>query len=76
MSSDEQRAIFDEFAQLHRPHRSHRDGAGLGLAIARRIVEAHQGTLRVSSEVGRGSTFTFTIPTNLQRSEIHTAVSA
>jgi NtrC-family two-component system sensor histidine kinase KinB len=37
-------------------------GAGLGLTISRRIIEAHGGQLRVQSEPGKGSTFTFTIP--------------
>lgn len=38
------------------------DGAGLGLAIARRIVEAHGGRMALDSEPGRGSTFSFTLP--------------
>jgi signal transduction histidine kinase len=37
-------------------------GAGLGLAVARDIVEAHGGQIFVESEVGRGSTFSFTLP--------------
>jgi two-component system, NtrC family, sensor histidine kinase KinB len=37
-------------------------GAGLGLAISKRIVEAHGGQIGVRSEVGRGTTFTFTLP--------------
>jgi signal transduction histidine kinase len=37
-------------------------GLGLGLYISRRIVEAHGGTLRVSSELGRGSVFTAVLP--------------
>ena len=37
-------------------------GTGIGLAIARSVVEAHGGTIRAASEVGRGSTFTFDLP--------------
>jgi two-component system, NtrC family, sensor histidine kinase KinB len=53
--------IFDPFVQV--PHAS-RGGAGLGLTISRRIVEAHGGRLIVQSEPGRGSTFTFTVRTS------------
>jgi signal transduction histidine kinase len=51
--------IFGPFVQVPG---SGGGGAGLGLTISRRIVEAHGGQLTVQSEVGRGSTFTFTIP--------------
>jgi signal transduction histidine kinase len=37
-------------------------GAGLGLSISRRIVQAHGGQISVRSELGRGTTFTFTVP--------------
>jgi two-component system, NtrC family, sensor histidine kinase KinB len=50
--------VFEPFVQV--PHGS-AGGAGLGLAISRRIVEAHGGRLTVQSEPGRGSTFTFTV---------------
>jgi NtrC-family two-component system sensor histidine kinase KinB len=52
--------IFEPFVQVPDAPGG---GAGLGLSIARRIVEAHGGQLSVQSEVGKGSTFTFTIPT-------------
>lgn len=51
--------IFDRFWHGKRAHRS---GAGLGLAIAKGIVEAHGGTIRVESEAGEGTLFTFTLP--------------
>jgi PAS domain S-box-containing protein len=51
--------IFDKFVQV--PEASTK-GAGLGLAIAKSIVEAHGGQIGVQSEVGRGTTFTITLP--------------
>lgn len=69
--------IFDEFAQVRRQAAERqREGSGLGLAIARRIVEAHHGTLEVESEVGRGSTFSFTLPEDAAKRKLGTAVCA
>ena len=51
--------IFEPFVQVPNAPQG---GSGLGLTIARRIVEAHGGRLTVQSEPGRGSTFTFTVP--------------
>lgn len=59
---EESAAIFEEYRQSG-DLRSRRAGTGLGLAIARRLVLMHQGTIDVVSEVGRGSTFTVTLPT-------------
>jgi signal transduction histidine kinase len=53
--------IFGRFVRV--PNSDGR-GAGLGLAIARGIVEAHGGQIVVQSEQGHGTTFTFTIPTD------------
>jgi signal transduction histidine kinase len=55
--------IFEEFQQADTSTTRPKGGAGLGLAIAKRIVELHGGTLSLlKSEVGRGSTFGFTLP--------------
>jgi len=52
--------IFKPFERLHA--RSAYIGTGMGLAICRRIVERHSGTLTVTSEEGQGATFTMRIP--------------
>ena len=51
--------VFDRFWQADRQGRA---GAGLGLSIVKGIVEAHGGGIRVESEVGEGTTFSFTVP--------------
>ncbi|MGQ0834369.1 MAG: sensor histidine kinase [Gammaproteobacteria bacterium] len=51
--------IFDRFWQADRTSSA---GAGLGLQIAKGIVEAHRGSIWAESELGRGTTFHFTVP--------------
>jgi signal transduction histidine kinase len=55
-----QSRIFDKFQQVRPGDRS--AGYGLGLAVAKFIVEAHKGEIRVESEVGAGSRFAFWLP--------------
>jgi len=54
--------IFERFYRVDRSRTRKTGGSGLGLTIAKRLVEAHGGTIEVKSQVGQGSTFTFTIP--------------
>lgn len=58
--------IFDKFVQVPGAAAG---GAGLGLAISKSIVEAHGGQMSVQSEVGRGSTFTFTLPVTIEAAQ-------
>ncbi len=59
---DRQEAIFERFMQSDITNKLARQGAGLGLSIAKAFVELLGGKIRVSSEEGKGSTFYFTIP--------------
>ncbi|HEY3078748.1 MAG TPA: ATP-binding protein, partial [Chloroflexota bacterium] len=55
--------VFDKFYRVDTPTGQSIRGLGLGLAICRQIVEAQGGRIWVDSRVGRGSTFSFTVPT-------------
>jgi GAF domain-containing protein/HAMP domain-containing protein len=59
---EDQEAVFEEFRQVGRHYTNKQEGTGLGLTLTRRFVELHGGAIRVESEPGKGSTFTFTIP--------------
>ena len=61
IAPQDQEAIFTEFRQLHGAEGKH-EGSGLGLALSRRLVALHGGTLTVESVPGKGSTFTASFP--------------
>ncbi len=57
--------IFERFYRVEKDRAGKSGGRGLGLAIARHIVEVHGGTIGATSNPGEGSTFYFTVPTDL-----------
>ncbi len=62
IQQDQIHLIFDEFFQVDYSLSRSNGGAGLGLAITRRFIEAHHGHLQVESQMGVGSVFTFKLP--------------
>jgi two-component sensor histidine kinase len=63
IDEDDQQAIFRRFKQLGQAIRASTNGFGLGLNIAKELVELNLGKITLESQTGYGSTFTFTLPT-------------
>lgn len=62
IAPEDQEYIFEKFSQVGDTLKDKPPGTGLGLAICKEIVEHHGGSIWVESEVGKGSTFSFTLP--------------
>jgi GAF domain-containing protein len=64
IAPEDQPRIFEEFRQVGSDNAKKIEGTGLGLTLAKKFVELHGGRIWVTSEVGKGSRFTFTLPRN------------
>ncbi len=68
IAPEDQEAVFEEFRQVGTADKKV-EGTGLGLALSRKFIELHGGRIWVKSQVGMGSTFTFTIPVRREPGE-------
>lgn len=62
ISEDQQMKIFDQFYQVNNPHEKTYPGLGIGLYISYDIIKRHGGNIKVKSEQGTGTVFSFTLP--------------
>ncbi|MER3433841.1 MAG: two-component sensor histidine kinase [Leptolyngbya sp. ERB_1_1] len=66
--------VFERFWRSDRSRDRHSGGTGIGLAISRRLVELQKGTIEVDSEVGKGSTFRFSLPILVEKPRLLAAL--
>lgn len=70
MSKEDKPKLFGEFQQLHTGLTDKPEGTGLGLSLTKRFIELHGGEIRVDSALGKGSTFTFSLPFKSMSSQL------
>ncbi len=72
--AEEQDRIFDRLYQVKNGDATNGNGIGLGLYLCRELVQAHGGSISVKSEPGKGSAFTFVLPTNQEMLKLNVLV--
>jgi signal transduction histidine kinase len=69
IAPEDQEAVFEEFRQVGAAGKK-AEGTGLGLALSRKFIELHGGRIWVKSQLGSGSTFTFTLPLTIDQGRL------
>ncbi len=69
MGEDFKKHIFEPFTQEHQGARTHYSGVGLGMSIAKKLVEQMKGTIKVDSQLGEGSVFQITLPIQIDETQ-------
>ena len=62
IAPEDQQTVFEEFKQVGKDSKKKAEGTGLGLSLTKKFVELHGGQMALTSEPGKGSTFSFTLP--------------